>query len=60
MRKSGMEIKGLKIRKMAREEVEFAIEMAAGEGWNPGIHDGEIFYEADPDGFLSQKLKESL
>lgn len=54
-----MEIKGLRIRKMRRNEVEFAIEMAAGEGWNPGIHDREIFYETDPDGFLLQKLKES-
>jgi len=52
-----MEIKGLRIRKMRRNEVEFAIEMAAGEGWNPGIHDGEIFYETDPDGFFIAEIE---
>ena len=42
---------------MRREEVEFAVEMAAGEGWNPGIHDGEIFYETDPDGFFIAEIE---
>lgn len=51
-----MEIQGLKIRKMKRDEAEFAIQMAAGEGWNPGIHDGEIFYETDPDGFFIAEI----
>lgn len=51
------EIKGLIIRKMGREEVEFAIEMAAAEGWNPGIHDGELFYKADSEGFFIAELK---
>jgi GNAT superfamily N-acetyltransferase len=46
------EVKELKIRKMSREGVEFAVEMAAAEGWNPGVHDGEIFYETDPEGFF--------
>lgn len=50
-------IKGLKIRKMSREEAEFAIDMAAAEGWNPGIHDGELFYEADPEGFFIAELE---
>lgn len=51
-----MKIQGLKIRKMKRDEAEFAIQMAAGEGWNPGIHDGEIFYETDPDGFFIAEI----
>lgn len=51
------EIKGLKIRRMSREEAEFAIKMAAAEGWNPGIHDGELFYEADPEGFFIAELE---
>jgi GNAT superfamily N-acetyltransferase len=51
------EIKGLKIRKMSREEAEFATEMAAAEGWNPGIHDGELFYETDPEGFFVAELE---
>ena len=39
------------IRRMNRDEVSLAIEWAADEGWNPGLHDAECFYVADPDGF---------
>ncbi|OEU65347.1 MAG: GCN5 family acetyltransferase [Desulfovibrio sp. S3730MH75] len=37
---------------MSREELNWAIDMAANEGWNPGLHDVDTFYEQDPDGFL--------
>ena len=37
---------------MRREEVDWAIDMARAEGWNPGLHDAEAFYRADPEGFL--------
>jgi GNAT superfamily N-acetyltransferase len=40
------------IRPMLREEVDLAIEWAAREGWNPGLHDAEAFHAADPQGFL--------
>ena len=40
------------IRTMRRDEVDLAIELAAREGWNPGLHDAHCFAEADPDGFL--------
>jgi len=40
------------IRRMRRDEVDLAIEWAAAEGWNPGLHDAECFHAADPDGFL--------
>ncbi len=56
MDKEPEKIENLKIRKMSREEAEFAIEMATAEGWNPGIHDGELFYEADPEGFFIAEL----
>lgn len=56
MDKDSERIKSLKIRRMSREEAEFAIDMAAAEGWNPGIHDGELFYEADPEGFFIAEL----
>lgn len=52
MEKNSVKIEEPKIRKMSREEVEFAVEMAAAEGWNPGIHDGELFYDTDPEGFF--------
>jgi GNAT superfamily N-acetyltransferase len=51
-------IEGLRIRKMGRKEVEFAVEMSASEGWNPGIHDGELFYEADPKSFFTAEIAE--
>jgi hypothetical protein len=40
------------IQTMSQEQVSFAIEMAAQEGWNPGLHDARAFYAADPNGFL--------
>jgi ribosomal protein S18 acetylase RimI-like enzyme len=40
------------IRLMHRSEVDFAIELAAREGWNPGLHDAEYFYRTDPTGFF--------
>ena len=40
------------IRAMTREELAVAVEWAAAEGWNPGLHDVDCFYAADPEGFL--------
>lgn len=40
------------IRSMNREEVDYAINWATSEGWNPGLHDASCFYQADPEGFL--------
>lgn len=42
----------LTIRPMSRDEIPWAIEQAAREGWNPGLHDAVCFYQADPEGFL--------
>jgi ribosomal protein S18 acetylase RimI-like enzyme len=41
-----------RIRAMTQREVATAIEWAAAEGWNPGLHDATCFHVADPDGFL--------
>jgi GNAT superfamily N-acetyltransferase len=46
----------LKIRTMRREELAFAIDLAAAEGWNPGLHDAECFHAADPGGYLMGEL----
>ncbi|MEZ0309461.1 MAG: GNAT family N-acetyltransferase [Ramlibacter sp.] len=43
---------GYQIRTMTREDLALAIEWAAAEGWNPGLHDASCFHAADPDGFL--------
>jgi GNAT superfamily N-acetyltransferase len=46
------------IRPMFRGEVDLAIEWAAKEGWNPGLHDAECFYAMDPNGFFVGILDE--
>lgn len=41
------------IRNATQEEVEnIAVEWAAKEGWNPGLHDTPCFYATDPKGFF--------
>lgn len=40
------------IRPMVRQEVDIAVDWAAVEGWNPGLHDADCFYAADPNGFF--------
>lgn len=34
-----------------RSQVHLLLEWAAREGWNPGIHDADLFYDTDPHGF---------
>lgn len=45
------------IATMRPEELDFAIELAAAEGWNPGLHDAAAFYAADPEGFLIGRVE---
>lgn len=47
-----MQTKNYTIRTMSRKEVDIAIEWAAKEGWNPGLHDADCYFTADPNGFL--------
>ena len=42
----------LVVRVMEPEDLERAVEWAAREGWNPGLHDASAFRAADPNGFL--------
>src|SRR5215510_11306630 len=48
------------IRTMRRDEIDLAIELAAREGWNPGLHDADCFAEADPGGFLIAEVNGRL
>ncbi|AKB81328.1 GCN5-related N-acetyltransferase [Methanosarcina barkeri 3] len=57
MEKNNIEIQGLKIRKMRRDETEFVVQMEAAQGWIPGIHDGKLYYETDPDGFFIAEIE---
>ncbi|WP_438464103.1 GNAT family N-acetyltransferase [Marinomonas sp. PE14-40] len=46
----------LQIRKMTQEELCLALSWAALEGWNPGLHDAQTYFPADPNGFLLAEL----
>jgi GNAT superfamily N-acetyltransferase len=47
------------IRRMKRNEMDFGIQLAAKEGWNPGLHDAECFYRTHPNGFFIGLLDEN-
>jgi GNAT superfamily N-acetyltransferase len=42
----------LVIRPMGPDDLDFALDLAAREEWNPGRHDGACFYACDRGGFL--------
>lgn len=46
----------LVIGTMSRAELDIALDWAAQEGWNPGLHDGDSYYAADPAGFLIARI----
>lgn len=45
-------MENIQIRTMKQEELPLAVEWAAAEGWNPGLHDAECFWPVDPGGFF--------
>jgi ribosomal protein S18 acetylase RimI-like enzyme len=47
---------GLVVRPMSEADLERALDWAASEGWNPGLHDARCFHAADPQGFLVGEL----
>jgi ribosomal protein S18 acetylase RimI-like enzyme len=50
----------LAIRNMTRTEVDALVDWAAGEGWNPGLHDAGVFWAADPQAFVAADLDGEL
>jgi GNAT superfamily N-acetyltransferase len=48
------------IRAMSRDDVRTAIDWAAREGWNPGVHDAECFHVTDPGGFFLGEINGEL
>lgn len=48
------------IRRLARAEQELLVQWAAQEGWNPGLHDSELFWQLDDEGFLGIMLDSEL
>ena len=49
-----------RIHRMTRDDVDTAVEWAAAEGWNPGLHDAACFRAADSGGFLGGFLGDEL
>jgi ribosomal protein S18 acetylase RimI-like enzyme len=43
----------LRITQLTGNEISLAIDWAAAEGWNPGLHDAACFAAADPAGFFA-------
>ena len=43
----------LNLRQMTRTELDTLVDWAGDEGWNPGLHDADIFWDTDPDGFIA-------
>ena len=50
----------LLIRPMSRSELDILISWAANEGWNPGLHDADIFWNTDPDGYIAAEIDGEL
>lgn len=50
----------LHIRTMKQHELAIAINWAKSEGWDPGIHDAELFYKADPNGFFVGEINDQI
>lgn len=40
------------IRGMTLDDLKWAVDLAASEGWEPGLNDAEAFFKAAPEGFL--------
>jgi GNAT superfamily N-acetyltransferase len=51
-----MREKSFVLRRMTEADLALALEWAAAEGWNPGLHDAHCFYAADPQGFFVAEL----
>ncbi|RJG08804.1 GNAT family N-acetyltransferase [Pseudomonas cavernicola] len=50
----------LVIRNMTRSELDELVGWAAREGWNPGLHDAELFWATDPEAFIAADLDGKL
>jgi GNAT superfamily N-acetyltransferase len=51
-----MEKPAITVRRMNRDDMDHAVDWAALEGWNPGLHDADCFFGTDPDGFFLAEM----
>lgn len=49
--------KELVMRTMTRSDVDKLVAWAAREGWNPGLHDAELFWATDSEAFIAADLE---
>ncbi len=54
-----METGTFSVRRMRSNELDTIRSWATQEGWNPGIHDAEAFFAADPHGFFVGELDDN-
>jgi hypothetical protein len=47
----------LTLRLMTKHEAERLLDWAAHEGWNPGLHDAEVFWATDPEAFIAAEVE---
>lgn len=50
----------LTLRRMTEEEAHELVSWAADEGWNPGLHDAEVFWATDPEAFIGAEFEGQL
>ncbi|WP_444931711.1 GNAT family N-acetyltransferase [Microbulbifer sp. SSSA002] len=50
----------LTTRAMTRKELDLLVDWAALEGWNPGLHDAEIFWKTDPQAYIAAEIQGEL
>jgi GNAT superfamily N-acetyltransferase len=55
-----IDTKNFELRQLTKEGLQTLVTWAAAEGWNPGIHDHEVFWETDPEGFYGFYAGETL
>jgi GNAT superfamily N-acetyltransferase len=46
-------MEGITIDQMTHDEALVCLDWARAEGWNPGLHDADVFYGSGPEGFFA-------
>ena len=55
-----MSLDQFKLVKLKKQDLEVLVSWAKGEGWNPGKHDFEVFWQTDPNGFYGFFIDDQL
>ena len=58
--KGNIKMPKLHIRTMKQQWLSIAINWAKSEGWDPGLHDAELLYKADPNGFFVGEINKKI